>query len=196
MSRLPADDIGVNEPFDVLAHCFADPERESQVFLGRCRGSPPVDNAVRAMTFKLRPMAASWVTADRSASSSLSAAAPAIAGAHGRASRRRTRPAYRGLRPAGATVGCRRETRRTVTSRIAGDRGWALDCGQLVASGGEQLFDEALQECRFGKLLARGRGRKAFLEIGADPGREMRAAIFHAAHLNQTAAERLSCNRV
>jgi len=86
-------------------------------------------------------------------------------------------------------------TRRTV-SRASRATGWALDCGQLVASGGEQLFHEALQECRFGKLLARGRGRKAFLEIGADPGREMRAAIFHATHLNQTAAERLSCNRI
>ena len=71
MSRLPADDIGVNEPFDVIAHCLADPEHEPQVFTGRS-GRGARCNAVRAMAFRLRPMAASWVTADRSAASSLS----------------------------------------------------------------------------------------------------------------------------
>ena len=80
-------------------------------------------------------------------------------------------------------------------ARIAGDRGGRWSAATSVTGAGEHLLDEALEERRFRKPLARGCGREAFLEIGADPGREMRAAVFHAAHLNQTAAERLSCTR-
>lgn len=146
---------------------------------------------MRARAFRLRPTATSCVTADRSASSSLSGS--------GASDRRCERTSVEMYDAAGMPRGRGplAQQKAVIWNQAHGhacrarnrDRSFNVD--RFGPRAGEHLFDKALEERGLRKSLADRRGREAFLEIRANPRGDMRAAIFHAADLNQTAGEKL-----